>query len=162
MSYQITYCKFNLIINYQSPYNRQVWNYKKADTTLIKKALSQVNWYFLFDKKDVSYQAKILNDTITNVFSNFVPNKILTFDDRDPPWMNELIKSKIQWKNGIYKNYQNSSKSFADLEILQNAISEVSELIYEKKNDYYHQLARKLIDPTTSCKTYWSILKTFL
>ena len=76
--------------------------------------------------------------------------------------MNELIKSKIQWKNDIYKNYQNSSKSFADLEILQNAISEVSELIYEKKNDYYHQLARKLIDPTTSCKTYWSILKTFL
>ena len=124
MSYQITYCKFNLIINYQSSYNRQVWNYKKADTTLIKKALSQVNWYFLFDKKDVSYQAKILNDTITNVFSNFVPNKILTFDDRDPPWKNELIKSKSQWKNGIYKNYQNSFKSFADLEILQNAISE--------------------------------------
>ena len=95
------------------------------------------------------------------MFSNFVPNKILTFDDREPPWMNELIKSKIQWKNGIYKNYQNSAKSLADLETLQNAISEVSELIYEKKNDYYHQLARKLIDRTTSCKTYWSILKTF-
>ena len=75
--------------------------------------------------------------------------------------MNELIKSKIQWKNGIYKNYQNSSKMFADLETLQNTISEVSKLTYEKKNDYYHQLARKLIDPTTSCRTYWSILKTF-
>ena len=72
--------------------------------------------------------------------------------------MNELIKSKIQWKNGVYKNYQNSSKNFADLEILQNA---TSELIYEKKSDYYHQLARKLIDPSTSHKTYWSILKTF-
>ena len=36
--------------------------------------------------------------------------------------MNELIKSKISWKNGIYKNYQNISKSFAYLEILQSAI----------------------------------------
>ena len=52
--------------------------------------------------------------------------------------MNELIKSKIQWKNGIYKNYQNSSKISADLETLQNTISEVSKLTYEKKNDYYH------------------------
>ena len=66
--HQITYCKFNLIINYPPPYKGQVWDYKKANTTLIKKALSQVNWYFLFDKKDVNDQVKILNDTITNVF----------------------------------------------------------------------------------------------
>ena len=74
--HQITYSKFNLIINYPPPYNQQVWDYKKADTTLIKKALSQVNWCFLFDKKDVNDQVKILNDTIPN-FSDFVPKKIL-------------------------------------------------------------------------------------
>ena len=49
--HQITYCKFNLIINYPPSYNQQVWEYKKTDTTLIKNALTQVNWYFLFDKK---------------------------------------------------------------------------------------------------------------
>ena len=77
--------------------------------------------------------------------------------------MNELTESKIQRKNSICKNYQNRSKSFADLEILQNAILEVSELIYEKRKmiNYYNLLARNLIDSTTSCKTYWSILKTF-
>ena len=52
----------------------------------------------LFDKKDVNNQAKILNDTITNNFFNFVPNNILTFDDRDPQLMNELIKSKLKRK----------------------------------------------------------------
>ena len=89
--HQITYCKFTLIINYPPPYNQQAWDYKKADTTLIKKAFDQVNWYFLFDKKDIKDQVKILNDTITNIFSNFIPNKILTFDERDPPWMNKLL-----------------------------------------------------------------------
>ena len=44
---------------------------------------------------------------------------------------------------------------------MQQAISEVSDLIYEKKNDYYNALAKKLSDPKTSSKTYWSILKTF-
>ena len=44
---------------------------------------------------------------------------------------------------------------------MQQAIIEVSELIYEKKNDYYNALATKLSDPTTSSKTYWSVLKIF-
>ena len=44
---------------------------------------------------------------------------------------------------------------------MQQAIIEVSELIYEKKNDYYNALATKLSDPTTSSKAYWSILKIF-
>ena len=103
--HQITYCKVNLIIKYPPTCSRQVWDSKKVDTTLIKKLLNQVSWYFLFDKKDVNGQVKILNDTNANAFSNFVPYKLLTFDYRNPPWMNELIKSEIQWKNGIYKNY---------------------------------------------------------
>ena len=38
-------------------------------------------------------------------FSNFPPNKVVFFDDRDPPWMTEFIKLKIQQRNSIYKNY---------------------------------------------------------
>ena len=34
-------------------------------------------------------------------------------------------------------------------------------MIFNRKNVYYNQLAQKLIDPKTSSKTYWSILKTF-
>ena len=60
----MTYCKFNLIINYRSSYHCQVCDYKRTHTTLIKKALRQVNGYFLFDKKDVNDQVKILNDTL--------------------------------------------------------------------------------------------------
>ena len=44
---------------------------------------------------------------------------------------------------------------------MEQAITEVSDLIYEKKNDYYNALAKKLSDSTTSFKTYWSISKTF-
>ena len=44
---------------------------------------------------------------------------------------------------------------------MQQAITEVSDLIYDKKNDYYNAFAKKLSNSTTSFKTYWSISKTF-
>ena len=40
-------------------------------------------------------------------------------------------------------------------------MAEVSELVCQSKDDYHKQLARKLTNPKTSSKTYWSILKTF-
>ena len=30
------------------------------------------------------------------VFSNFIPNKLDTFDDKDPPWMTEKLSDKTQ------------------------------------------------------------------
>ena len=45
-------------------------------------------------------------ETIINIFSNFVPDKRVPFDDSDPPWMNDYIKNKIKWKHQIYKTYQ--------------------------------------------------------
>ena len=38
----------------------------------------------------------------------------------------------------------------------------MSSLIEESKNQYYTRLSHKLLDPKTSQKSYWSILKTFL
>ena len=77
------------------------------------------------------------------------------------PWMTEYIKSKIHWKKFIYKQYVNSSRNHADYDILQQVISEVSELVDDAKSNYDDMLANKLSNPSTSSKTYWSILKTF-
>ena len=74
------------------PYDQQLWDYKHADTNSIKKSLNQVNWDQLFQNKNVNEQVAMLNNIILNIFSNFAPNKILTFDHRDPPWMTEYIK----------------------------------------------------------------------
>ena len=66
------------------PYEHFVWDYKKADTNSIREALKQVNWEFLFQDKNIHEQVLILNKTLLNVFSNYVPNKIVTFNDKDP------------------------------------------------------------------------------
>ena len=46
--------------------------------------------------KNVNQQVQIFNKTIINMFSNFVPNKLVTFDDKDLSWMTERLKEKIK------------------------------------------------------------------
>ena len=38
----------------------------------------------------------ILTNTIINTMSNYVPNEVVTIDDRDPPWINDKIQNLIQ------------------------------------------------------------------
>ena len=54
-----------------------------------------VNWNFLFSPKNVYDQVVIFNQTLMNIFSNYMPKKLITVDDKDPTWMNEYMKKKI-------------------------------------------------------------------
>ena len=39
----------------------------------------------MFSYENVHQQVNIFNKTIINIISNFIPNKLVTFDDKDPP-----------------------------------------------------------------------------
>ena len=66
------------------------------------KALDSVMWERLFNKKDIDAQVAVFDETILNVFRNYVSNKYITIDDKDPACMNETNKLKIKAKNNIY------------------------------------------------------------
>ena len=94
--------------------------------------------------------------------SNFIPNKLVTFNDKDPPWMTPNSREKINRKNSNYKDYiKNSETNYHNLQ-LQNVISEVSVAISRGKNEYHSRLFQKLSDTSASSKTYWPIWKIFL
>ena len=59
-------------------------------------------WERLFNKKDIDAQVTVFDETILNVFRNYVSNKYITIDDKDPVRMNETNKLKIKAKNNIY------------------------------------------------------------
>ena len=68
----------------------------------------------------------------------------------------------INEKNIIYKNYLKNNKTNHSFATFQSFQSQLSLLIVNLKNKYYSKVAKRLLDPSTSPKTYWSILKTFL
>ena len=89
-------------IEYPPPYAREVWDYGKAQTDLINRAIDQFDWINLFLDKSINEQVILFNRTTLNIFHNFISNKIILCDDRDPPWMNEKIKHLINKKKAIF------------------------------------------------------------
>ena len=106
--HQIIFCKLNLKIEYPPPCDREVWDYRKAQTDLINRAIDQFDWINLLLDRNINEQVILFNRTILNIFHNFIQNKIILCDDRDPPWMNEKIKHLINKKKAIFPKKKKS------------------------------------------------------
>ena len=85
----------------------------------------------------------VLNETILNVFRNYVPNKYITVDDKDPVWMNETIKSKIKTKNKLFNQYIQNGRFESDFVLAERSVTELSDIISHTKTLRYENLAKK-------------------
>ena len=95
-----------------------------------------------------------MNLYISNIFCNYVPNKFITIDDKDPVWMNKTIKSKIKAKNAFHEKYIQNGRFESDFAYLKNLIIKHNELISSTKALYYENLAKKLNNLLLQAKTY--------
>ena len=129
---------------------------------LLRPPICDLTNYKLLDNKNVvNSQVLISNDMILNIFGNFVPNKYVTCDGKDPVWMNENIKSKIKAKNELYQVYVKKGRQETGFCALEGSVRNLSDQILQTKTSYYENLGKKLYGPKLQSKTYWSILKGF-
>lgn len=106
----------------------------------------------------------LFNRPIKNILSNYILHEIIICDNQDPPWVYNRIKELINEKNEIFKNYLRSNmdpKSFNKFQYLQNELNFLSETIKKKKRITYLS-RKKIMNPMTSSKRYWSILRSLL
>ena len=85
-------CHHNLIYSiidfkapFPPPYLREVWDYKNANVNHIQSAASSIDCEFLFHGANVNQKVDILNECLKNIFHNFIPNRIIKCNYRDPP-----------------------------------------------------------------------------
>ena len=64
-----------------------------------------------------------LNEVLLNIFSNFIPNKIITIRPQQSPWITQPIKNFIRKKNLAYKNFVKNGQPPDKLEGIQNIFS---------------------------------------
>ena len=96
----------SLHIVYPPPYLREIWHYREANTGLIRRAIKEFNWEKAFSNTSVNEKVDIFNRTILNILSNFIPQEIIVYGDKDPPWFGNRVKTLIQEKDGTYKIYR--------------------------------------------------------
>ena len=129
--HQITYSKLNLRIEYPSPYIRKTWDYNRFETDSIYRSIEIFHWSYLFLHKNVHEQVELFNKMLLNIFQNFIPNKIILCDDKDPPWMNEEIKNFIKRKNWLFQCQRKSGN--LDYPSFNSVTQDISNIVNSSK-----------------------------
>ena len=108
--HNLVYEKINFNVPLPPPYVREVWDYKNAKVENIQQSVSGIDWNFIFQGKIVNQKVNISNECLLNVFHNFIPNKKIKFNYKDPPWMTEIVKSKLRERSNLVKRYYKNGK----------------------------------------------------
>ena len=85
---------------------------------------------------------------------NFVPNKLITVDDRDPPWVTEKIKKLLIDKSKLYKLYIKNGRKIGVYEKPLNMTNNITTEISNGKKIYFDNLRKNLSDPKLNRKAY--------
>ena len=101
-------------------------------------------------------------NTLMTVLNKHIPNKIFTFNDRDPPWMTREIKTAIKRKHRVYKKFNSRERNPADWERIRILRNETTRLVDAAKDNYLKSLGRKLTDTKTGIKAYWQTINKIL
>ena len=126
---------------YPPPYEREIWNYEEVNFDNIRKSIVKFSLERYFANTIVNNKVHMFNKTIENIMSNYILHKTITYDDRDPPWINKDIKQLILDKNHEYKSYIWNDKSLQLFNEFQFLQTKLSSLIEESKNHYYTRLS---------------------
>ena len=68
------------------------------------RAIEFFDWGNSVKGKIVHKQVHFFNKTILNIFHNYIPNKTIFCNDKDPPWFNNEIRKILIKKNEIFNS----------------------------------------------------------
>ena len=97
----------------------------------------------------------LFNETLLNIMRNFIPNKLMIFDDRKLPWFDRKIKNLIKYKNQIYKETHDRKSNHYIQNLINTKVDQV-------KSKYYEIFHIHISDKSLNPKKYSSLLKTLL
>ena len=82
--HNIIYGKTNIRVPLPQTYVREDWDYEKANIEDIKKAIFDFDWNKAFGNFSVDEKVDFLNQTLLNIFRNYIPNKKLNVTIGNP------------------------------------------------------------------------------
>ena len=154
--------KLNISVPLPPPYKRKVWYYAKAQKDRNKSAIANIDWPAMFSGLDVDKMTHSFTSKCASIFSKFIPNKTITCDNRDPPWMTTSLKSAIKRRHRVYNKYVKRGRKPDDWEYVRIIRNQTSSKIAQAKDEYFSSFGKKLSDPTHCTKSYWTTLNKII
>jgi hypothetical protein len=158
------HCPIFGIFRYSKPkskiFPRIVWNYNRADFDLLRQKLVDIDWNSIKDD-NIDLYAKTFSDVLNNISCQCIPNRKVSINTQDPPWLNGLIKKKIRQRKRLYRKAKRTNVP-AHWTKFKKFRNETVNLIRNTKLQYYQSLGLKLQTLPLSSKDWWKILKSFI
>ena len=106
LKHQIIFGKLNLNVPSPPPYKRKVWDFSLAHTLAIKSQMLNIQWEHLLANRCLDEAVKIFTDTFLFIMNSNIPNKIVTFDDRDAPWVTPPLKNLLRKDRKVFSDWK--------------------------------------------------------
>ena len=143
VKHKIIFCKINFKIPPPPKYSRKIWHFNRAHELSIRQAVSMYPWGENLGTLNPNRQVDILNQTILNIMSNFVPNEVKTVCPREPKWMNRHIKTLSRKRNKVFKRYKLNGYKIEDKNLVDRLRTEYQEAVVNAKENYLKNLGSK-------------------
>ena len=157
--HNITHGRLNFHTPSPPPYKRRIWDYNKAKIEEIRKNLIETNWNSLFHRLSANEMALVFTDTVLDIFSRNIPNKIVTCHDKDAPWITPQVKAAIKRNSRIYSKWNKRGRKPEERTQVVETQNQTNKLIKQAKNSYYEKLGNLLSDPSSGEKHFWNAFK---
>ena len=110
--------------------------YGIINTDHIKSTINGFPWKRSFANLDTNDKVYLFNKTIKNILLHFIAHETITFDHRNPRWINSQLKHLIHEKKMLRTKI---SQSFTMFQFFKDHLSS---LIVTLKNKYYSKVAK--------------------
>ena len=140
-----------------------MWDYKVDDVLPIRESLMNIDWYLEFGDLKLNVMVNKFTEIILSIIAENVPNRVITVNEKDPPWITKKVKTAIRRKHRIHKSkYMKRASKQEDWEQVRIVMNQTSHLINDAKENYFKSLDKKLTYPDTGIKAYWQSINKLL
>ena len=157
--HQIIHGKINFNVPCPPPYKRKVWKYHLADINIIKHEIHTLDWESKLANCPPDDSVKIFSENILQIMENHIPNKVIKVDEADAPWITQPLKNLIKKGNTIHRNSVSNPNNPLAKEKDKRFRIKTGKAISEAKAEYIDTLSKKICDPSSGQKTFWSAYK---
>ena len=128
------------------PYKRKLWSYSRANKNKIKESLNAINWTQFFENKSPDEMVTSFNKTFLDIMNCSIPNKTITINDKEAPWITPEVKQAIKKNHRIYSKWKRAGKPEEGRNTVKAVNNETDRKIETAKANYHEELERKLFN----------------
>ena len=155
----IVHGKLNFSVPSPPPYKRKVWDYEKANYRKICEEISLIDWESNFCSKSIDEMEVFFSERFLSIISRNIPNKIITCNDKDAPWITNEVKSAIRRNHRVYQKWVLRGRLPNNKDYVRTVQRDTNKIIRKAKAVYIKSLGDKINDSCTGSKTFWSSFK---